>query len=90
MGAGPILRNVYGIYIQNYVALFPESEMWAGFHSRALIFGIKCFRIILSLCELVAKWLVQLEFTGEISDRFLVGHSVYFLLILFILQFVVL
>ena len=42
-GAGLFLRNGYGILGQNYVALFQESEMSAGLHSRNLILGLECF-----------------------------------------------
>ena len=42
-GVGPILKNGCGIRGQNYVALFQESEMSAGLHSRNLILGLECF-----------------------------------------------
>ena len=41
-----ILRNEYGIYGQNYVALLKESKMSAGLHSGNLILVIECCRII--------------------------------------------
>ena len=42
-GVRPILKNGCGIRGQNYVALFKESEMSAGLHSRNLILGLECF-----------------------------------------------
>ena len=39
-GVGAILRNLYRIQGQNYVALFLGSEMSAGFHNKNLILGL--------------------------------------------------
>ena len=48
----PFPRNAHGIWRQNYVVLFPGSEMSAGLHSSNLIFGIKFYRMNLSLVNL--------------------------------------
>ena len=50
-GAGPVLRNVYGIYGQNDVALLKGSEMSAGLHFRNLILNINCCRITASILD---------------------------------------
>ena len=39
----PILRNGFGIWGQNYLALFQENEITAELHSRNLILGVECF-----------------------------------------------
>ena len=48
-GVGAILKNGFGIYGQNYVALLQGSKATAGFHSRNLILGMKCFRSIMNV-----------------------------------------
>ena len=42
-GVGPILKNKSKIWRENYVALFQENEMSAGFHIRNLKLGLECF-----------------------------------------------
>ena len=59
-GVGPILKNGCGIRGQNYVALFQESEMSAGLHSRNLILGLECFFCLIypmeEFCLLFLYW----------------------------------
>ena len=40
-GVGPIMRNGYEMWGQNYVALFQKNEMLAGLHFRNLILGLE-------------------------------------------------
>ena len=58
----PILWNEYGILGQKYIALLQESEMSLGWHSRSIVLGIECQRIIY-LLQISGLMISTMKFT---------------------------
>ena len=67
-----ILGNGYEIHGQNNIASLQGSEKSVGLHSRNLILGVQCFRLIMLNLMSVVKWLAP---NHVVQDPFLEGEN---------------